>query len=157
MRDDHPNRGPHRQCQVDHGGRSVPDHCTRGCAWPCPSAELPPPEIPWREPTEVELASCRSAKSLLTKARKAGWDVCAHFARGPYIGADGESLGTADALALIFRWDLGVEAYAIWYRRGDEWSLGSAYQTRPHIRLGGNELGHWLCGTEPAKKKEAAA
>ena len=36
--DDHSNRGPHLRCTVDHGGSSVPDHCTRGCHWPCPDA-----------------------------------------------------------------------------------------------------------------------
>jgi hypothetical protein len=47
--DDHPNRGPHTQCLVDHGGRGVPDHCTRGCAWPCPDASQPGYVAPGKE------------------------------------------------------------------------------------------------------------
>lgn len=38
MREDHPNRGPHTECLVDHHGRGVPRHCRRGCKWPCPDA-----------------------------------------------------------------------------------------------------------------------
>ena len=36
--DDHPNRGPHVECLVDHGGVGVPRHCRRGCSWPCSDA-----------------------------------------------------------------------------------------------------------------------
>jgi hypothetical protein len=130
-----------------------------------PLPPLPPPEIPWRDATAAELASCRSAAGLLKKARGDGWAVQARFARGPYIGAkDGQPLYTVDSMVLLFRWTWRLEAYATWYRRDDEWKLGSAYQIRPHVALGGNELGHWLCGTEPAppkpkkpkKKKESA-
>lgn len=39
--DDHPSLGPHRKCDVDHGGADVPDHCRRGCKWPCPNASQP--------------------------------------------------------------------------------------------------------------------
>ena len=40
-RDDHPSRGPHVECLVDHGGQGVYRHCTRGCLWPCPEASQP--------------------------------------------------------------------------------------------------------------------
>jgi hypothetical protein len=47
--DDHPNRGPHIECLVDHGGRGVPRHCRRGCKpWPCKDASIP--GVPERKP-----------------------------------------------------------------------------------------------------------
>lgn len=36
LREDHPRRGPHVECQVDHDGRGVPRHCRCGAEWPCP-------------------------------------------------------------------------------------------------------------------------
>lgn len=125
-----------------------------------PPPPLPAPEIPWRPATDLELASCRSAKAIVTKATAAGWDARVTFARGPYIGADGQPLDTADALQVVFRWRLAPDAWAIWYRRAgkadQKWELGAAYQLRPTVPLGGNDLSHWLCGTEPKKKEKAA-
>lgn len=120
-----------------------------------PPPPLPPPEIPWRLATDLEIASCRSAKSVLAKAHAAGYRTRALFARGPYIGADGQPLDTADALMVGFVWARQPMAHAIWWRRKDKWEFGSAYTIHPTVELGGNDLGHWLCGTEP-KKKEAA-
>jgi hypothetical protein len=133
---------------------------------PPPPPPLPAPEIPWRAPTDFELASCNSAKSLLKKVGALGWHVQAHFARGPFIGADGQSLGMADAIILIFRWTT-VEAFATWYWREGKltdkgkpaWEFGSAYYVRPHQRLSSPELSYWLTGEGPKPKKvtEAAA
>lgn len=119
-----------------------------------PPPPLPAPEKPW---TPVDITECSSANSLLKKARAAGWDARAFVARGPYIGADGQPLDTADGVALLFFWGPRPEAWAHWYRRADKWALEGAWLLGPITRLGGNDIGHWLAGTEPAKKKEKAA
>lgn len=58
--DDHPNSGPHTECQTDHGGKGVPRHCRRGCKWPCPDASEPPKNAATCRACGVSWAACAS-------------------------------------------------------------------------------------------------
>lgn len=127
----------------------------RPAPWEPP--RTPDADVEWTPANgSAELAACKAATSVLKRAEAAGWRVDAWYARGPLMGADGDVLQhDVEALTLLFYWR-HLEAWAWWINRGTKWELASAWHLRPVTRLGGNDLTHWLCGTEPKTKKEAA-
>lgn len=120
-----------------------------------PPAPLPPPEQPW---TRVAETDCRPATLLASKARATGWTVDIWTARGPFMGADGEDLGTADGVALVLRWADEIEAVAGYYWRGKVTEKGartwesSGVIAHPHVAVTITDLTHWLVGSEPKAK-----
>lgn len=111
----------HDDSAIDHypvHGRPAPEGLlatAKAVEEPEPEPEpIPAPEVMARPATEEEIGGPRTGRRQMVRAaERAGWDVEAHYARGPFLNMNGTLNRIADSL--VIRMTKGTEmGVGIW-------------------------------------------